>query len=192
MTNCVQPNQIIVTEKGTTREIPYPATKNGQEDTRKKPDIIGPYIHNIIPADAYDNGGQKLVTNHEDRTKAYVRRMRPLTVIGGAAVAFALVTQGRIPFWSLAFVAVVLGTSLTFLIIGEIIYQLVSPDGTNLYVAWLHHRRLINEQRYLFSTLRDDQREANLQKTILAGLLIAAGTCILLLVLLAALEMMWR
>ena len=116
--------------------------------------------------------------------------MRPLTLLGGAAVAFALVTQGQIPLLSLAFVSVTLITSFIFLIIGEIIYQLVSPDGTNLFIAWLHHRRLLNEQKFIFADLQNDnpQNDSTLERTIIKILLIILIICPILLIILAIAE----
>jgi len=188
MTNHCQSKQITIQQSGSVRKIPYTPNGTAHISNDKKPPLIGPYVHPVTPT--VDSGGQKLVTSHQDRTAAYVRRMRPLTLLGGAAVAFALVTQGQIPLLSLAFVSVTLITSFIFLIIGEIIYQLVSPDGTNLFIAWLHHRRLLNEQKFIFADLQNDnpQNDSTLERTIIKILLIILIICPILLIILAIAE----
>lgn len=97
---------------------------------------------------------QEMRTSHADRTDAYVRRMRPLAGIGGLAVAFGAAAFEMIPFFSMAFVAVLLLACLICLVAGEIAYQVFGPDGSGILVEYWRHRRLMREQDYIYGEKR--------------------------------------
>lgn len=122
----------------------------------KRQDVIYGYMEPDLPAQHSHQPptGQMLKTSHKDRTDAYVRRVRPITIIGGMGIAFAAVVFDVVPLWSLGFVAIVLMSCLACLMIGEIIYQLFSPDGIGIFSEYLRHRRLNKQLDYIYNANR--------------------------------------
>lgn len=106
-------------------------------------------IHGYVPPQQT----QQLRTSHKDKTDAYMRRMRPLTILFGGSLSFAFVALDVVPFWSLGFASLLLICSLACLLGGEIVYQLFSPDGIGLASEWWRHRRLSNEQNRIYNIL---------------------------------------
>lgn len=142
---------IRVRSRGQTRWIESTDVEGAAEGKKPRQAVIS-RIEPQEPVQASQTTltSQQMQTSHTDRTNAHIRRMRPLTVVAGLAVAFGFVAFEVVPLFSLAFVATLLIACLACLIVGEVVYQVFSPDGVGIFAEYLRHRRLMSELKYIY------------------------------------------
>ncbi len=119
-------------------------------------EVLGPEQHEL-QAPGYQRTVNTLNTSHWDRAKGFSLSTVPLAIAVGVGALLISIFFFGLDLLSLAAVVTLFLGFLATWLIAWLGFQLASPDGVNLFVAWSHFRLLRHEQSARLRRMERDE-----------------------------------